>query len=60
MDRVESIKANIKHLVHSGTQASATLNIDSQHGRREENEAIPKLAFKLQPRISLTSAEHMG
>ena len=46
MDRVESVKANIKYLIHSGTQAN--LIIDSQHGKREENKAIPKLAFKLQ------------
>lgn len=38
MDRVESVEASIKYLAHSGTQADATLNIDSQHGRREENE----------------------
>lgn len=38
MDRVESVEASIKYLAHSGTQAAATLNIDSQHGRREENE----------------------
>ena len=38
MDRVESVEASIKYLAHSGTQAGATLNIDSQHGRREENE----------------------